>query len=72
LLLFDSLVFSFPKLSALYLQGVNLITSGHFYLGESGHYYFALTRFIGFIDISKLMGDPEQLNLNHTISSEKI
>ena len=23
---------------------MNLITSGHFYLGESGHYYFALTQ----------------------------
>jgi hypothetical protein len=27
----------------MYLTGVSLITSGHFYLGETGHYYFGLT-----------------------------
>ena len=27
----------------MYLTGVSLITSGHFYLGETGHYYLGLT-----------------------------
>jgi len=28
---------------SFFYQGEDLIKSGHFYLGESGHYYFALT-----------------------------
>jgi hypothetical protein len=27
----------------MYLTAVSLITSGHFYLGETGHYYLGLT-----------------------------
>ncbi|MDP3609311.1 MAG: hypothetical protein Q8R74_09580, partial [Methylophilus sp.] len=35
-------------------QGVNLITSGHFYLGETGHYYFGLTVFLSYLVPSRL------------------
>src|SRR3989338_5661224 len=41
-LLFDSWIGSL-KNPPLFLTGVSLITSGHFYLGETGHYYLGLT-----------------------------
>jgi len=50
-LLFDSWIGSL-KNPPLFLTGVSLITSGHFYLGETGHYYSGLTIFFsGSLDL---------------------
>ncbi|MDP3608692.1 MAG: hypothetical protein Q8R74_06435, partial [Methylophilus sp.] len=49
-------------------QGVNLITSGHFYLGETGHYYFGLTKASEPTCIRKISSDSG--NTNHRFGRE--